>query len=278
MSKPPSTIDSVENFLEILQPSTMADHAHSKLPYTPLVAKKLGQDPELTELACKYLDDTGDDSLRAYIPSLGLHLKSNMSAAIDILENTNKIEIFDSILEHAGEFYTAQEAHGLEESAEFCRSPQPDPARAGYTKLSMPILIAKLVVQVVGRRQQNHSDEFRVKAREVSHFKVVIFLVLEALKDHHDRSHRGFFVHGLLRYLLERKRAEKRQGSDDENTSHVQPVQKKRRSKASGSSRQDANTRNVQTDVGFSYEQGTQGSGESEGKNALLQGQGEEQT
>ena len=191
MSKPPSTIDSVENFLEILQPSTMADHAHSKLPYTPLVAKKLGQDPELTELACKYLDDTGDDSLRAYIPSLGLHLKSNMSAAIDILENTNKIEIFDSILEHAGEFYTAQEAHGLEESAEFCRSPQPDPARAGYTKLSMPILIAKLVVQVVGRRQQNHSDEFRVKAREVSHFKVVIFLVLEAQ-----------FLHGVCSELL----------------------------------------------------------------------------
>lgn len=94
-----------QTLLDIQQPSTMADHAYPKLPYTPVVAKKLGQDPELTELACKYLEDTGDDSLQAHIPSLGLHLKSNMSAAINLLEDTNKIETFDNILEHAGDSY-----------------------------------------------------------------------------------------------------------------------------------------------------------------------------
>ena len=129
----------------------------------------------------------------------------------------------------------------------------------------MPILIAKLVAHVVGRRQQLHSDDFRIERREVSHFKVVIFLVLEALKDHQDRSHKGFFVDGLLSRLLQGEGPEKRQESDAGNISDKQPVQKKRRSKTSGIGKQDvtANIRNVQTDVALSYEERTQGSGAS---------------
>jgi len=256
----------------------MANCAYPELPYDPVVAKRVGQNAELTEIACKYLEDTGDDSLRAQIPSLGLNLPPNMKAAINLLEDTNKTRVLDNTLDHAKNLYRAQEKDNLEKSAESAKRLrtylQPPPKRAGDQELVMTFLMANLAVRVVRSRQQNHSKEFRIMGREVPHLETVISLQLEALKDHSDWSHEGFFVRGLLS-CLKKKRNVRLQDSDDENTPGVQPMQKKRRSEVGGTSTQivSANARKEtdgQVDVALSYEAATQGSVE-------LHGQGEEQ-
>jgi hypothetical protein len=68
----------------------MVEAAFPKLPYTPVVAKKLSRDSELAGIACNYLEDDGDGSLQVQIASLQLYRRSRMKAAISLLEDTNE--------------------------------------------------------------------------------------------------------------------------------------------------------------------------------------------
>jgi hypothetical protein len=132
--------------------------------------------------------------------------------------------------------------------------------------------MAKLALRVVESRQQTHSHEFRILGREVPHFEVIISLLLEAIKDHCDKSHKGFFVRKLLGGR-KRKRTEVPQDIDDEDISGVLPTQKKRFPKVSGPSKQDdvssADThKDSQIDIARSGQERTQGSVERNEVNA----------
>jgi hypothetical protein len=225
----------------------MVNYAYPELPYDPIVAKRVGEDAELTEIACKYLEDTEDDSLQAQIRSLGLSRQSNMTAAMNLMKDINKARVLHNTLGHVKNLYKAQKEDDVEKSAESARKLekrlQPPPDREGDQELAMTFSIAKLVVNVVRSRQQNYSNEFRILGREVPHFEAVTSLVLEALKDQLDRSHRGFFVRGLLSCLIRKKNTEKRQETDDESASDVQPAHKKRRNNVSGLRAQESGAR-----------------------------------
>jgi hypothetical protein len=229
-------------FLNLPQASTMADYAYPKLPYKPFVAKRLGEDPELTELACKYLEDTGDDSLRAQISSLELHLRNNMNAGLKLLRGAKKARVLHNTLEFAKNLYKAKLVDVRKNSAESARKVlrwlEPDGDHAGDLELAMAYAISRLVVHVVSNWLRHHSYESRVRGRESLHFEVNISLIFEALEDHCNWSHEGFFLRGLLS-CLKKKRKVQLQESDDEDTPNLQPMQKKPLSEASGSSTQE---------------------------------------
>lgn len=174
-------------FLNLPQPSAMVDYASPKLPYSPLVTKELGQIAELTKIACTYLEDTGDDSLRAQISTLELHHQPNIDAALKLLQGAKKARVLHTTLELAKNLKKAKTADELEKSVESARKLlrwlEPDEAHAGNPELIMTFAIAKLVVHVVGNRQQNHSDELYAGGREPLHFKVNISLLFEAFED-----------------------------------------------------------------------------------------------
>lgn len=71
----------------------MADHTYPELPYRPSVAKKLGQNPESTELACKHLANTRGDGLVAIEPG-----------------DANKVETSHNTSEHARDCHKLQKA------------------------------------------------------------------------------------------------------------------------------------------------------------------------
>lgn len=78
----------------------------------------MGQEAELTEIACNYLEDTGNDSLQAQIPSLGLHRPPNMKAAMNSIEDINKNRLLYNTLTRAKNLYRAKTINDLEKSAE----------------------------------------------------------------------------------------------------------------------------------------------------------------
>jgi hypothetical protein len=168
-----------------------------------------------------------------------------MDAALRLLKGAKKARVLHNTLEFAKNLYKAKIVDDLEKSATSARKLlrwlEPDQDHAGDPELIVTFAISKLVVAVVGSRQRHHSDEFRNPGRdEPLHFEANISLLFEALDDHCHWSHEGFFVRGLLS-CLKRKRTVALQDSDDENTSDAQPMQKKRRSKLSGLSKQDGN-------------------------------------
>jgi hypothetical protein len=228
----------------------MADYAFPKLPYKPLVAKRLSKDPELTELACKYLDDTGDDSLQAQISSLELHHRNNMEAALRLLQGAKKANVLHNTLEFARNLYKAKLVHDRENSAESARKVlrclEPDEDHADDLELAMAYAISRLVVDVVSNWLRHHRNESHIRGREPLHFDVNICLIFEALDDHCNWSHEGFFVRGLLS-CLKKKRKMQLQESDDEDSLDVQPMQKKPRSEISGLSAQEDEPPDIST-------------------------------
>ena len=269
----------VEISLDIPRPSTMADDEYLELPYTPIVAKDLGQDYELTEIACKHLEDTGTGSLRAEISSLKLQHASNLQAAYNLLDDTNNGKVIRNTLSHAKNLYKLENANDREQTAKSAQKLhaylEPASDHASDRELAMTLAMAKVAVRVTRNRQQNYSDEFHILGREAPHFKAVICLQLEAMEDCRNRSHKGFFVRKLLSGL-KKKQPEKRQEDDEEDDSDDQPLSKKRRLipgnrngavlKTSNSGKQDegvdlGTATDVDLDVAQLHRQGSQGSG-----------------
>lgn len=134
-----------------------AKYPHSKLPYTPIAAKDLGQNDELAEIARRHLEATGPGSLRAEIPFLRLQHQSNLQAAYNLLDDINEGKVSHDTLVHAMNLYKLEKANDSEQSAESAEKLhaylEPDSAHANDPELAMAFTIAKIAVQVTKSRQ-----------------------------------------------------------------------------------------------------------------------------
>jgi len=72
-------------------------------PYKPTFAKQVERVSGWEKRANTYLHDTGDGSLRAEIATLKLDLPLNMTAALNLLGDTNKGKVVHNTKYHANQ-------------------------------------------------------------------------------------------------------------------------------------------------------------------------------
>ena len=169
-------------------------------PYRPTFASEVEMIPDWVGRSNTYLNDTSNGSLQARFYTLGLNNPLNMVAACNLLDDINKGKVVANTKNTAVKLVKTKKAADREQTIESANAHQnarlPHPTRVNTPENRLTLLIAIFAFEIVMMREQAHSDEFEnVKGQHSFDLGNVICIIFEAVLDHRDGAHEGYFVH-----------------------------------------------------------------------------------
>jgi len=168
-------------------------------PYTPTFAQEVTLVHDWTGIVNKYVSDTGNGSLQAKFAMLELGNKSNMVAASNLLRSRNKDRLLRNTKFHAQNLIKTRNAADSKQTKEAAdahqQQLQPQPDRVNKLDYILSHRIAIVAFEVVMAREEAHSKEFvGVRGQHNIDSGVLIDIIFEAMLDHHNGAHEGYFV------------------------------------------------------------------------------------
>jgi hypothetical protein len=168
-------------------------------PYWPIFAQEIEMIPDWAGRSNVYLADTSYGGLQANFHTLRLNDQLTMVAAYSLLDDTNKGKVVRNTRASVMKLVRMKEADDREQTAKSAdahqKAFQPHPTRVNTPENKLALRMAIFTFRMIMMREENHSDEFKVKSQHSFDAGIIVCIIFEAVLDYRVGAHNGYFVH-----------------------------------------------------------------------------------